>query len=61
MDCGQILYTRFQREKLRLFLRIGKRGMADLSDGKYRIIKKIYETIEDEIHTHYLAVEFEIR
>lgn len=31
------------------------------SDGKYRIIKKIYETIEDEIHTHYLAVEFEIR
>lgn len=32
-----------------------------LSDGKYRIIKKIYETIEDEIHTHYLAVEFEIR
>ena len=32
-----------------------------LVDGKYRIIKKIYETIEDEIHTHYLAVEFEIR
>ena len=22
---------------------------------------EIYETIEDEIHTHYLAVEFEIR
>ena len=38
-----------------------KTWYGDLSDGKYRIIKKIYETIEDEIHTHYLAVEFEIR
>ncbi|MFR4477361.1 MAG: immunoglobulin-like domain-containing protein [Ruminococcus callidus] len=37
-----------------------KTWYGDLSDGKYRIIKKIYETIEDEIHTHYLAVEFEI-
>ena len=38
-----------------------KTWYGDLSDGKYRIIKKKYETIEDEIHTHYLAVEFEIR
>lgn len=33
---------------------------GDLPNGKYRIIKEIYETVEDETHTHYLAVEFEL-
>lgn len=37
-----------------------KTWYGDLPSGKYRIIKEIYQTTEDEIHTYYLAVEFEV-
>jgi len=38
-----------------------KTWFGELSQGKYRIVKKVYPSLSDSLEPHYLAAEFEIK